>query len=100
MKTNTLRSIGMLCLTAFVCVAASFSRADGNAAGEKATTGTVTAVDPVNKIIKVRPMLFSKTFVTADGCALMMGEHHVTLADFQPGQRVHVTYKDAGGILA
>ena len=101
MKTNIMRKILPAWLAILVSASAVAAWADGKSAGdEKTYTGTVKAVDVAGKTIKVQWLMLSKHFVLGDNCALVLGDKKdVSLGDFQPGQKVEVTYKSASGVL-
>jgi Cu/Ag efflux protein CusF len=102
MKTTILvRTARTLFTTALISAFAVCAHADGTtAAKEKTYSGTITAVDAKEKVVKVQGYLLTKTFVLADKCELKLGDkHEASLGDFRPGQRVDVVYKDAGGVL-
>ncbi len=69
------------------------------AGNDKSYTGTITAVDAKDNTVKVRAYLLTREFIMADDCAFTLGaKTRASLADFRPGQRVDIHYKDVGGI--
>jgi hypothetical protein len=102
MKTMIIgRTAGALLATAIITAFAVCARADGTeAAKEKDYSGTITAVDAKEKVVKVQGYVLTKTFQLADNCELKLGEKkEASLGDFRPGQRVDVVYRDASGVL-
>jgi len=102
MKTIMLvRTARALFTTAIIAAFAVCAYADGTTAvKEKTYSGTITAVDAKEKVVKVQGYLLTKTFELADKCELKLGDkREASLGDFRPGQRVDVVYKDAGGVL-
>src|ERR1044071_6674535 len=99
MKTNIMRSICTLGLMVMVAGAAVSALADdASSASDKKTTGTITSVNAKDKVLKIREVFLTKTFVIPDGCSMMMADKKVSLGDFQPGQRVQVTFREASGV--
>lgn len=77
--------------------------ADGQVAGrgrEKNWSGTVTAVDPKEKTLKVKGVFLTKTFNVGESCEVSLGDGRAAaLNELRPGQRVHVRYTDASGVF-
>lgn len=92
---------GILCLTALISARAVSTQADGlPAKNEKICSGTITAVDAKENVIKVQRFLFNKTLVLSDKCVLTLGDKLVpSLAAFKVGQEVNISYIDASGVL-
>lgn len=84
-------------VTAFAAPA----NANGNQnENEKSYSGTITALDAKDNIVKVRGYFFNKSFVLANDSTLTeYGKNKTSLADFRPGQKVAVRYTDASGVL-
>lgn len=101
MKTMILRTVRTLCVTVLVSACAVSAYADGKmAAKEKTCSGTITAVDAKEKVIKVQRYLLNKTFVLGENCVLALSnKKEASLGDFRPGQKVNVNYIDASGVL-
>jgi Cu/Ag efflux protein CusF len=103
MKTNMISAAGTAGLAALLLVSASAISAraeDRTAATEKTTSGTITALDAKEKVLKIQGMLFAKTFVLGDNCSLAVGNKaDASLGEFRPGQKVTVNYRDADGVL-
>jgi hypothetical protein len=100
MKAKLLRA-GTFCLLILTAACAVPARAEGSAAANLTTySGTISAVNEVDKIVTVHGWLRTKKFVLADNCVLSTGEKRdLALADLRPGQKVEVSYKDASGVL-
>jgi hypothetical protein len=73
---------------------------DAVAANDKTSSGTITALDAREKVLKLRGFMFSRSFVLGDNCTLALDDKtSVSLGDFRPGQKVTVSYTDADGVL-
>jgi hypothetical protein len=102
MKTTLLRTAKSLCVGAVVWSAVACAHADdGNAAAkEKTFSGTITAVDAKEKVMKAEAYVFHKTFVLADDCKVtLVDQGTATTAELRPGQKVEVSYQNASGVL-
>lgn len=81
------------------CAASAFAD-DKLAANEKTSSGTITALDAKEKVLKIQGILFTKTFALGENCALAVDNMTgATLDQFRTGQRVTVNYRDADGVL-
>lgn len=93
-------AIGLAVLSA---VSAWSVRADEQAAmkqKEKSYSGIIDRVDAKEKTVKLKGMLFTRTFNIADNCEFSLGDKKdATLDDLRAGQKVDVQYKDASGVL-
>jgi hypothetical protein len=103
MKTNIFSAARTGGLAAVLLVSAGAVSAyaeDRLAANEKTSSGTITALDTKEKILKIQGMLLAKTFVLGDNCSLAVGNKaDASLGEFRPGQKVTVNYRDADGVL-
>ncbi len=67
---------------------------------EKSYRGTVTAVDPTERTVAVKGILFSKTFNAGDTCEVSLEDKpNAGLNDLRPGHKVNVLYQNAQGVL-
>src|SRR5690349_14814366 len=93
-------AIGLAVLSA---VSAWSVRADEQAAmkqKEKSYSGIIDRVDAKEKTVKLKGMLFTRTFNIADNCEFSLGDKKdATLDNLRAGQKVDVQYKDASGVL-
>jgi hypothetical protein len=103
MKSNMMTAAGTVGLAALLLVSAGAAIAyadDRTAANEKTASGTITALDAKEKVLKIQGMLFAKTFALGDNCSLAVGNKaDASLGEFRPGQKVTVNYRDADGVL-
>jgi Cu/Ag efflux protein CusF len=101
MKTNMIRAARTVGLAVLVSACAASVYADDKMAeNEKTTSGTITALDAKEKVLKVQGVLSTKTFALGDNCALAVdGMTGTSLGEFRPGQKVTVNYRDADGVL-
>src|SRR5579863_1967665 len=102
MKTKlSLHLFGMLWVISLMTAFALPASADGKQGDkEKSYSGTITAVDTKDKIVKVRGALFSRSFVLADDCAFAQWDNgKAALNDFRRGERVEIRYQNASGVL-
>jgi Cu/Ag efflux protein CusF len=103
MKTNiknAARTVGLAALVLVSSGAVSAYTGDRMAANEKTSSGTITALDAKEKVLKIQGMLFAKSFVLGDNCSLAVGNKaDASLGEFRPGQKVTVNYRDADGVL-
>jgi Cu/Ag efflux protein CusF len=98
-KLNSLARAAGLAVLISAC-AASVQADDKMAANEKTSTGTITALDAKEKVLKTEGLLFTKTFVLGDNCTLAVGSQtDASLNEFRPGQKVTVDYRDVDGVL-
>jgi hypothetical protein len=90
-----------MALGAFIAADVSVAFPDDSAtAGAKTASGTVATVSAADKVLSVRGMVFSKTFVLGANCALTVADHKAaSLADFRPGEKVEVRYRNIDGVL-
>ena len=102
-KTITLRLItaASLVMLSSVCPRSTLADESTTAtAGVKQYSGTITAVDAKNRTVRVRGFLVSKTMRLGDHCLVSVGDKkEAGLSDLHPGQKVHITYKSAEGVL-
>jgi Cu/Ag efflux protein CusF len=92
-------SAGLSVLASTLAIRAQADDKAGAAEKEKQWKGTVLAIDAKEKTLRAKGPLWARTFNLAGGCAFMIGERNAKLDEFRPGQKVRVTYKDAGGVL-
>ncbi len=101
MKTKVMqmaRTAGLAVLIS-ACALCAYA-GDKMAANDKTSSGTITALDAREKVLKIQGFVFSKTFVLGDNCTLALDDKTAaSLGDFRPGQKVTVTYQDADGVL-
>jgi Cu/Ag efflux protein CusF len=63
-------------------------------------SGTITALDAKEKVLKIQGAFLPKTFALGDNCAFAVGSKaDASLKEFRPGQRVTVNYRDVDGVL-
>jgi hypothetical protein len=103
MKTNILRTGMTVCASLLASALALNSvRADDSTstAGDKTCTGTVTAVDAGQHVVRISEFFFPRSFVLGDSCTVSVGENpNAAVTDLRPGQKIMVQYKDAHGVL-
>lgn len=101
MNTKLMRVSRTLCLALLLSNGVLAARADDVAVtGLKVAAGTIAAVDAKGKVLKVRKFMGVRTFVLGENCALTRVERKtVTFADFSPGEKVSVSYRDMEGVL-
>jgi hypothetical protein len=101
MKTNMTgmaRTAGLALLIS-VCVASAYAD-DKTPANELSTSGTISALDAKEKMLKIQGVLFTKTFALGDDCILAVGNRaDASLGEFRPGQKVTVQYRNVDGVL-
>ena len=103
MKT-TLRgwmAIGLSVLTATAAITALADQAATAARSEKSYTGTVTAVDPNERMLSVKGWtMMNKKFNLGDNCAYtLLDKNAGTINDLRPGEKVTINYQNASGVL-
>ncbi len=97
---NAARTGGLAALLLISTGAVSAYTEDRIAGSEKTASGTITVLDPKEKVLKIQGMLFAKTFVLGENCSLAVGNKaDASLSEFRPGQKVTVNYRDADGVL-
>lgn len=101
MKSNLLHAAQTLALGVLIAANTGVAVADDHPAADvKTTTGTIGAINAKDKVLKLQGMLFSRTFVLGDNCALMTTDlKSGSLADFRPGEKVDVNYRNVAGVL-
>jgi Cu/Ag efflux protein CusF len=101
MKTKYVQAATAAFMAALFTACAATARADDNIpANDKNVSGTIMSLDAGQKALTIRGVLFSKTFVLGDNCSMTLDDRTaMSLADFRPGQKVIVSYKDADGVL-
>ncbi len=101
MKTNLLHTARTLALGVLIAATTGAAVADDHPATDmKTTTGTIGAINPRDKVLSVQGMVFSKTFVLGDNCTLTATDQKAgSLADFRPGEKVDVSYRNVDGVL-
>src|SRR5687768_10357145 len=94
MKTKTVRTLSVLCLTALVWARALSALADEQVAASQAGktySGMITSVDPKEKTLTVKKFWFNETFNIGDDCTIAVGgRKSAALSDLRPGQKVEV----------
>jgi Cu/Ag efflux protein CusF len=102
MKTTTWQYLCVSVL-ASACTFAAYADEQVQASAtrtEKSYSGVITSVDPKEKVMTVKGLMFSKAFNVADNCAIVAGgKQEVTLNEIRPGQKVNVNYKDVRGVF-
>lgn len=101
MKTNVTRKLLLVGLAILVAGGAISAYAEDKApANEQTTSGTITALDAKEKMLKIQGVLFTKTFALGDNCVFAVGSKaDASFSEFRPGQKVTVVYRDADGVL-
>ncbi len=103
MKTTTNKQRMVVWATALAASLAFGAAADSpTPAGkaEKTWTGTVTSVDPNEHMVESKGLFLSKKFNLGSACTYAMLESKTGSAnDLRPGEKVTITYQDAGGVL-
>jgi len=98
MKTKSLRLLTVLAV-ALASVCGRQALADGQTK-EKTYSGILVSLDPKEKVLKVKNYVFSKSFVMGENCAFKSSDNEsAPVADFRPGQKIDVTYRDASGVF-
>src|ERR1051325_8673111 len=104
MKINAMRAWTAVGLSALVSTAAVRAFADEVATStkqDKTYTGTVTAVDPQERVLHVKGLMFTKKFNLGDSCKYTLLDNSAgSINDLRPGQRITVHYQNAQGVLA
>jgi len=102
MKTTNWQCLCVSVL-ATVCTLAAYADEQVQASAtrtEKSYSGVIASVDPKEKVMTVKGLMFSKAFNVADNCAIAAGgKQEATLNELRPGQKVNVTYKDVRGVF-
>ena len=101
MKTNLLHAARTLALGVLIAANTSVAVADDHPAADmKTATGTIGTINAKDKVLKLQGMLFTKTFVLGDNCALTMTDMKTgALTDFRAGEKVDVSYRNVDGVL-
>jgi Cu/Ag efflux protein CusF len=101
MKTNPLHASGLLAIGALLLAGTGRTLADDTAAaGAKSASGTVATVNVQDKVLSVRGFIFSRSYVLGDHCTLTVTDRKAaSLADFRPGEKVDITYRNVDGVL-
>jgi Cu/Ag efflux protein CusF len=104
MKTNGIKTVwAVFCISSLLAAGASRVNADASptaAQAGKTTRGTIASVDAGDKTVKVKGLFFSRTYHLGDNCQIALGDRKdASAADLRPGQKVTLTYTDAGGVL-
>ena len=87
--------VSALSLTMFPLLAAEQA-----ATPDKTYTGTVTSVNPNERMLHVHGLMMSKDFNLGDSCAFMLPDKSAgTMSDLRPGEKITVNYQDAHGVL-
>jgi Cu/Ag efflux protein CusF len=67
---------------------------------DRGYTGRVVTVDSQERVLRVKGLVFSKTFSLGDSCTFaLLDPPEGTLGDVRPGQKVTVRYEDVAGVL-
>lgn len=88
-----------------VCVSAltlafQTSAAEQAARPDRTYTGTVTSVNPNERMLHVQGLMTSKDFNLGDACAFVtMDKSSGAINDLRPGEKITVNYQDAHGVL-
>lgn len=103
MKTTALRTWTAIGLTVLITGAGFRALADQPAtadSSDKTYTGTVTAVDPKERVLTVKGLLWSKQFNLGQDCKYVLLDKGLAApGDLRAGQRVRVSYEKAHGVL-
>ena len=103
MKTTTLRNwtaVGLSVLTAAAAIRVSADEQGAAARQTETYTGTVTVVEPKERMLVVKGFLRSKTFSLGDNCEFAyLDKGAGNPSGLRPGQEVTVSYQNASGVL-
>jgi hypothetical protein len=103
MKIARIRAAAMSAV-AFLSLAQVMPAAGGGAPGnasqtEQTYTGTITAVNTLDKAVSVKAFLVTRTFNTASDCKVSLEDKSdAALTDLRPGQKVGVSYDEVNGV--
>jgi Cu/Ag efflux protein CusF len=103
MKTNQLKlKWTVLCVSSLLGAGALRANADNPATPEaegETSSGTIAMVDADAKTVKVKGLLFSKTYHVGDNCEFELGtKKDGAISDLRPGQKVTLRYAEVGGV--
>lgn len=71
-----------------------------NLQNDKHFSGTVTAVNPKERIVSVKYLLFTRHFNVGEGCKVRFEDKPTaSLADLHPGLKVKISYQNVQGVL-
>jgi len=97
---NAITKAGVLVLASTLLVRASDEPQATENHSEKTWTGTLTAVSDQDKILSAKGWLLSKTFNIGQNCTVStINKSQAALSDLQPGEKVEVRFRSAGGVL-
>src|ERR1041385_1081009 len=102
MKTTAMRAWTAVCLSGLmttVAMRAFADDADATVKRDKAYTGTLTSVDPKERVLNVKGLFLNKKFNLGDSCKFRLLDNSAGTAEsLRAGQRVVVYYQDAEGV--
>lgn len=99
MKTKLQKACLAVCVSALTLATFPLSAAE-QAGPDKTYTGTVTSVNPNERMLHVQGLMMSKDFNLGDSCAFMLPDKSSgTMSDLRPGEKITVNYQDAHGVL-
>ena len=89
-----------VCVSALTLTTFPLSAAEQTTKPDKTYTGTVTSVNPNERMLHVRGLMTSKDFNLGDACAfVLMDNSSGAINDLRPGEKITVNYQDAHGVL-
>jgi len=103
MKLHSSQASTAVCLTLMTLGATASVSADPASPltkPDKSYTGTVLAVDLPEHVLHVHGFLFGKSFNLGDHCTYLLPDQAAgNLNDLRPGEKIHVIYQNAQGVL-
>lgn len=100
MKTKLQNACAVICISALTLATFPLSAAEQAAKPDKTYTGTVTSVNPNERMLHVQGLLMGKDFNLGDSCAfILMDNASGAISDLRPGEKIMVNYQDAHGVL-
>jgi Cu/Ag efflux protein CusF len=98
--SGILAAVSLSALAVTMTFRAAADPAAGAAKQEKLCTGMVAAIDAKDRTLGVRGFFSTKKFNLGQSCVFTLADRNAgAIDDLRPGQKVTVSYFDAGGVL-
>ncbi len=98
---KTISTMGLLALLVAVPLGLKAGEQTSSMNNEQSCTGTLTALNPQDNTMAVRPPLwFARTFHIGQKCAVSsLDKSSAVLSDLRPGEKVEIRYQNVQGVL-